>query len=709
MGGKMTKKTYKHWQLDTDIDQILWLTLDRQGASVNSLSREVFDELDTALDEVESLKPKAMVLTSGKPKGFIAGADITQFTSLKSQEDALLLIRQAQIVLDKLEALTMPTVAMINGFCLGGGLEVALACRYRVAEDAPSTRIGLPEVKLGIHPGWGGTVRLPKLIGAMKAMSIMLPGAAISASAAKKIGMVDCAVPNRHLLRATRFYALRAPSPSGPKGLAQFSNVSWVRPLLGRLFERQLRNKVQEKHYPSPYAIVRNWVKEGLGENAQLTEAESIAKLMVTDNSRNMVAVFFLQEKLKSLAKSAKLSIKWVHVIGAGTMGGDIAAWCALKGFQVTLQDQTVERIAPAIKRANVLFKKKLKKPRLVQAVMDRLQPDVQGYGLKKADLVIEAIFEDLAAKQALYKTIEPQLKSTAIIASNTSSIPLDELNQSLKNPERLVGIHFFNPVSKMPLVEVVLGKKTSGDTQNQAKAFVGKIGKLPLPVSSKPGFLVNRVLMPYLMEAMMLANEGAALEAIDNAALDFGMPMGPIELADKVGLDVCLSVAENLLQHYGGELPNKLKQLVKDGHLGVKTGRGFYSYANGRKIVERSKEALHALPYMSDRMILRMLNESVACLEEGVVESKELLDAGMVFGTGFSPFRGGPMRYASSQGYQYIAERLAGFEKEYGKRFKPHSGWEKLTIKNKPIESKKIQKNKAEKKQVQKTDKETL
>ena len=338
-----------------------------------------------------------------------------------------------------------------------------------------------------------------------------------------------------------------------------------------------------------------------------------------------------------------------MHVIGAGIMGGDIAAWCALRGLQVTLQDQNVERIAPAIARAHTLYTKQLRKPRLIQAAMDRLIPDPEGAGLKRADLVIEAVFEQLDVKQALMKEIEAKAPADAIIATNTSSIPLHEINRVMQKPQRLIGIHFFNPVAKMELVEVVYDQKTSGDMIQRACGFVNQIGRLPLPVTSSPGFLINRVLMPYLLEAVQLLEEGYLPEVIDDAACAFGMMMGPIELADTVGLDICLAVAKNLTAHFGGIVPATLQKKVADGHLGrkSKTG-GFYRYAKG-KIVKKHVALGQKHPELADRLIATMIKESRMCLDEGVVADADLLDAGMIFATGFAPFRGGPMHYAES------------------------------------------------------------
>jgi 3-hydroxyacyl-CoA dehydrogenase / enoyl-CoA hydratase / 3-hydroxybutyryl-CoA epimerase len=674
-------KTYENFKLDTDADGILWLAVDRAGAKVNSLSYAVFEELDAIIDEVAQNRPTGVIIYSAKKQGFIAGADITQFTQLESVDQAYKIIRQAQVILDKLEALPMPTVAMINGFALGGGCELALACTYRIAEDSAKTVIGLPEVKLGIHPGWAGTVRLPKLIGAPKAMGIILPGRALKARAAAKMGMIDAAVPERELKRAARYFVMNKPPKHKASFVESMTNWPGIRSILGNTMRKKLRAKISEAHYPAPFAVINNWVKDGVGAQAQLTEVNSIAKLLVHPCSRNLVRVFFLQDQMKALAKGIKFKPAHVHVIGAGTMGGDIAAWCALRGMYVTVQDQSPERIAPAIKRAYKLFKKKLRKPNLVQAAMDRLQPDVAGDGVPRADVIIEAVFENLEVKQKIFKDLELRAKPEAVLATNTSSIPLDDISTVMQDPSRLIGIHFFNPVSMMPLVEVVKADKSDADVVKKGLAFVGKISRQPLPVKSSPGFLVNRVLMPYLMEAMMLLEEGVPAHIVDKAAMKFGMPMGPVTLADTVGLDVGLAVAQNLATVYGGTVPAKLQEMVKAGNLGKKSGQGFYEYKNGKKVsAKESGSSPISNEDITDRLVLRMVNESVACLREGVVDDKDLLDAGMIFGTGFAPFRGGPIHYAEARGTDDVMKRLHDLEKQCGERFKADAGWDILT-----------------------------
>jgi 3-hydroxyacyl-CoA dehydrogenase / enoyl-CoA hydratase / 3-hydroxybutyryl-CoA epimerase len=684
----MSISEYRNWTLKTDEQNILWLEFDRENQAVNSFSQDVMQELDTILDSVHQLNPKGVVITSAKKTGYIAGADITQFSTLSTEEEAFSLIRQGQLVFNKLEQLPMPTVALINGFCLGGGYEMALACRYRVALNEPKVKIGLPEVKLGLQPGWGGTVRLPKLIGPVNAMDIMLNGKAVSPRSAKRLGMVDTIVPERQLKRAACYYIENKPTKQSMGFKDQCMSLSFIRPLIAKICYQKLASKnILESHYPAPFAIIERWVKDFGQPCAMENEARSIAQLMVTSTARNLLRVFFLQNTMKELAQGSVFRAKHVHVIGAGTMGGDIAAWCALRGLHVTLQDQTPERIAPAIKRAYRLFSKKLKKPRLIQQAMDRLQSDVKGTGVRGADVIIEAIFEDLSVKQELFQHIEKEARAEAILATNTSSIPLEDIADVLTNPERLIGIHFFNPVSKMPLVEVVQSKLNDQQLVKSAAAFVKQISRSPLVVRSSPGFLVNRLLMPYLNEAMKLFEEGVPKETIDQVALDFGMPMGPIVLADTVGLDICLSVATNLCEHFGGAVSPRLQEMVNQGKLGLKSGEGFYRYdGKGKPIKAKSTPAAEQKRQdVVNRLILVMLNEAVACLSEEVVASKDLLDAGMIFGAGFAPFRGGPMQYAKDRGFSEIITKLHELAAQHGERFKPHEGWDHFVAVDSP------------------------
>ena len=676
----MDNTNHIHFRAETDSDNIVWLHFDKADGATNVLNAEVFAQLDQHLQNIAAQCPRGLVILSDKANGFIAGADITAFTKVTSRKQALEFLRMGQDVFNRLEALPFPTVALIHGFCLGGGTELSLACRYRVSRDDPGTRLGLPEVKLGIHPGWGGSARMVPLLGGLKAMDLILSGRSIDGRTGKRMGLVDMVVPERHLQDAARKLVFDAPQPHQPAWYDRLSNNVLVRPLLASVFAKQVAKRASKQHYPSPYAMIDIWRKHATDKTAMLTaEAESLAELITGITAQNLVRVFFLQEQLKSLGKDKSWTPKYVHVIGAGTMGGDIAAWCAFRGFHVTLQDQSPERIAPAMKRAYALFKRKLKRPLPINAAMDRLMPDHNGIGVARADIVIEAIFEDAEVKRSLYEDIEPRMKPDAILATNTSSIPLEELTSALQKPERLVGLHFFNPVAMMQLVEVVNGESTSAAVSARAMAFTRKIDRLPLPVTSTPGFLVNRILMPYLMEAVVLEAEGVPPVLIDKAATSFGMPMGPVQLADTVGLDICLHVAEILADHFNAEIPQRLRKLVKDGNLGRKSGRGFYQYKKGKPIKPKAGSGNWNMEEITNRLVLRLLNESVSCLRENVVSEKDLLDAGMIFGTGFAPFRGGPMHHLDAVGAKALYKQLETLKSLRGDRFTPDPGWQAL------------------------------
>lgn len=671
----------KNWRLERDGDKIAWLHFDMADAGANVLSKDVLEELDKILNGLAKEPPRGLIILSDKPGGFIAGADINEFTKLEGAQDAEELIQRGQAVFDLLESLPFPTVSLIHGFCLGGGLELALACRYRVAEEASTTRLGLPEVQLGIHPGFGGTVRLPPLVGSVAAMDLMLTGKTVDVWKAKKMGLVDFAVPSRHL-KVQAAQCILAPPPASPVPWKKhLENHSLARPLLRRFFQRQVEQKAPIEHYPAPHAVIDLWAKYAHRPKTMMKEeARSVARLITGTTARNLVRVFFLRERLKSLGRAKDFNGSHVHVVGGGIMGGDIAAWCALSGFRVTLQDREAKFLENAMKRAHQLFQKRLRPSRLARDAMDRLMPDIRGYGVSEADVVIEAIFEDVKVKQALFREIEPQLKDGAILATNTSSIPLEEMGQALSRPSRLVGIHFFNPVAKMPLVEIVAGAATGEEELKRASAFVRRIDRLPLPVKSAPGFLVNRVLMPYLMEAVTLVEEGTAPEVIDRAATDFGMPMGPILLADTVGLDICLHVGNILSGSLKGTVPKRLRELVESGRLGVKSGQGFYNHALKKTWFPKKKTVGAPSKDMADCLLLRIFNEAVACLREGVVGDADLLDAGVIFGTGFAPFRGGPLQHCRSVGISAIQKRLEELESRYGERFHPDPGWENLS-----------------------------
>lgn len=644
-----------YFRIEQDQENIVWLHLDMPDSGANVLTADALAGLERALDEIKALMPKGLVLLSDKKSGFVAGADVKAFAQVQDVSEAATQIRHAHAVFQRLENMACPTLALIHGYCLGGGLELALACQYRVVRDDEATRLGFPEVRLGLFPGFGGSVRSLQRIGHLKAMQMMLSGRSVSGRRAKQMGLATLAVPQRQL-KAAAIQVLRQQPAAKPLGLVNgIVGNALIRPLMAKIFYRQTAKLVNPAHYPAPFALIEHWQKYAQDADAMYeSEVLQVSRLLTGNTAQNLIRVFLLQDELKKLGTGHDFlpdsEAAHVHVVGGGVMGGDIAAWCALKGLVVTLQDREPKYLTRAIQRAHQLFKKKLKNRYSVQAAMDRLIADHGSQGIAKADVVIEAIYEDADAKKALYRNIEPRMKAGAILATNTSSIPLQQLSSDLANPERLVGLHFFNPVAKMPLLEIVAQPLTEAVTINKALAFAHRIGKLPIPVTSTPGFLVNRVLMPYLLEAVKQYEEGIEAVIIDLAAEDFGMPMGPIELADTVGLDICLSVAEKISETDDQAVPSVLKQLVGQQKLGRKNKQGFYQWKKGKALKPKSTKPHPPLSDLADRMIMRLIEEAQQCLDEGVVENAELLDAGVIFGTGFAPFTGGPMHYMKTK-----------------------------------------------------------
>ena len=669
-------------RLEVDADNVGWLTLDKPGSSANTLGRAVLLELQQQLQLLERRPLRGLVLRSGKPAGFIAGADIREITTLGSEATAIELVTLGQGIFSRLEALPFPTIAAMHGYALGGGLELALACRYRVAVGDSKLSLGLPEVQLGLHPGFGGTVRSVRLLGVRPAMSLMLTGRSVRADQALRLGLVDALVANREELEASARQILRvAPPPHRAPWLERLLSCPGVRLLLRPVLLRQVAARARREHYPAPYAMVDLWAKYGAhGAAAMNAEARSFVALLQGESARNLIRVFLLQDRLKALAGKSAAPLERIHVIGAGVMGGDIAAWCALRGLAVTLQDRELQLIEPALARARSLFDKRLSSPAERTAALGRLRADVEGAGVAGANIVIEAIFEDLEAKRALYAAAEPQMRAGAVLASNTSSLTLESLAATLTDPGHLVGLHFFNPVPQMPLVEVVHFPPTRPDVLATAMALTRRIDKLPLPCRSSPGFLVNRVLFPYLFEALHAAGEGIAFNAIDRAAVEFGMPMGPIELSDVVGLDVLLHVGEIVTRELRKQAPayvQTVRELVQQKKLGRKSAQGFYPWRDGK--IVRPAERGTAPEDLSDRLILALVNECVACLREAIVEDADLIDAGVIFGTGFAPFRGGPLTYARARGIEACVARLEDLASRHGERFRPDAGWSAL------------------------------
>ena len=676
--GRDVSSRYHHFRLNRDADGVAWLLFDREGSSANTLSADVIGELDRVLAELEEQRPTGLVIRSAKTSGFIAGADVNEFRGASDPKLVEEEIGRAHAVIDRLEALRVPTVAVIHGFCLGGGLEVALACQMRIAISG--ARFGFPEIMLGLHPGLGGTVRFTQLVNPMQAMTMMLTGKTIDARKAKSLGLVDAVTEERHVRNAVKDAMSGRLKRAKPGPLNTILNLGPVRGFLASRMRAEAEKAAPHENYPAPDALIDLWERRGGNKRAMLAaEKTSFAYLMVTPAAQNLIRVFFLREQIKKLAGSGN-KIEHVHVIGAGAMGGDIAAWCASQDMRVTLADMKAEPIAGAMKRAAELFGKIMRKRTAVRDALDRLIPDMVGEGVRSADLIIEAVPEKLELKRKVYASLEPKMKPGAILATNTSSIPLQDLRTTLAKPERLLGLHFFNPVSRLQLVEVVSHDGTDAQLLKEALAFDGAIDRLPLPVKSSPGFLVNRALTPYMLEAMVMLDEKIDKSVIDAAAKKFGMPMGPIELADQVGLDICLDVGDMLRSKFGDMLPPTpawLRDKVANGELGRKTGKGFYTWKDGKADTGGMSTISEPSAEMIDRLILPMSNVCVACLREGIVDNADVVDGAVIFGTGYAPFHGGPLNYARTRGVDNVVATLRTLAEKFGGRFTPDAGWE--------------------------------
>ncbi len=643
----------KHWHFEIDFENIAWAVFHQQGASTNTFGAETTRELEQIVSAAEEAakrgEAKGLIFVSGKDKAFIAGADIREFENLTREKDVEDTVRQVTSIFDRIETMPIPVIAAIHGYCLGGGLEFAMACHYRIATRDDATRIGLPEVKLGIIPGLHGTVRMIKLAGAMAAMENMLTGRLLRPSAARAIGLVDSLVPSKLELRWAARKAVQQKRRSKP--LPFWKRAMSQPPLRGLLASRMRKataEKVCEDHYPAPFKLIELFEKYGGDPRRQaIAETRYFAPLMVSDTSRNLRRVFHLSEMLKNEAPKDGFRPQRVHVVGAGTMGGDIAAWCVISGMEVSLQDQTQEQVEKALGRAKSLFKKRMRGRGEADTAMARLYADVSGKHVPRADVIIEAIFENLEAKQKLFQALEGRAKPGALLASNTSSIPIEDIARGMRDPGRLIGLHFFNPVPQMPLVEVVRGPDSHEQEVRRGCTFVTAIGKFPLITKSTAGFLVNRVLAPYMFGAITRVEEGTPKEKIDAAAEKFGMPMGPIELVDTVGLDIAKHVAENL----GFETPanSQFARLVAEGKLGKKSNEGFYSWVDGKAQKAPGEFDAAELDKLGKELVKPLIDECEKCLAEGVVLDADHVDAGVIFGTGFAPFRGGPLHYRDS------------------------------------------------------------
>ena len=680
---------------------IAYLLLNKPRSSANVLDTKFFAELNAHLDEIEKdTAIKGVIFHSAKPAIFIAGADLNAFKKHALDPAALTeLIQMGQAAFNRIKALKATTVAAIHGVCLGGGLELALACDYRIVSSDKVTKLGLPEVNLGILPAWGGSTRLPRLIGLPKALAAILSGKVYSARQAVKLGLADSSTHKENLLTRSKDLAILPKSRTRKLPLfMQFGVHSHLgKQLVARKARAQLLKKTRG-HYPAPLQAL-DVIVDGLNESEKRgleREQKGFLELIKTETCKNLVQLFFLQERAKKQQIQIEedlLPVNKAAVLGAGVMGAGIAQWLSAKKIPVVWKEIDHGQLARGMHQVHSLFNKAVRRHKFTrleaQQGLDRITPLAVSTPLQQVDLVVEAIVEKLEIKQAVLTELEAQIPPSTVLATNTSALSITEMAQSLRHPERLVGIHFFNPVHRMQLVEIVQGEATSALTLARALAFVKAIGKLPILVQDRPGFLVNRILMPYLMEAVQLLDEGYAAHVIDQVMLEFGMPMGPLRLIDEVGLDVAHHVAEDLGQRLTHLNPpsNTLKTLLKEKTLGRKTGAGFYRYNSKGKVIEPnptlSKSTLDPdsgqLGNLIDRMVLAMVNEAARCLEEKVVRTPEDVDFGMILGTGWAPFRGGPLRYADSIGAERLVEHLRRLEKAQGAFFRPCALLEKL------------------------------
>ena len=679
------------------------LVMDDPARRVNVIDEAAIASLEAALGELERATAlEGVVLISGKNGSFIAGADVGAIGSMTDRAQVLAMIRRAHAAFGRLAALPAPTVAAIHGVCLGGGTELALACDSRIATEESVTQIGLPETLLGIFPGFGGTTRLPRLIGLRAALDLILTGRSLDARRAEKLGLVARAVPGAWLTEyAHRRLTELAARPAGRRRDAWRSRgaADWL--IEGNLFGRQIvfrgaRSMTQARtqgHYPAPLAAIRvielGWgrpIEEGLK-----LEADWVSDLVVGPVCKNLVRIFRLSERAKKddvadpSIKPAEL--RTLALVGAGVMGGGIAELASRSGLTVRVRDIQPASLVKALQTVRSIITERSKRRRGATTERDnqlaRVQPTLELTGLKRADVAIEAVVEDLDIKRRVFGELEVRMRDDALLATNTSSLSVNALADGLEHPERFCGFHFFNPVHRMPLVEVVRGAKTGDAALVTAVALARRLGKTPVVVNDAPGFVVNRILMPYLREAMHLLEEGYALAEIDASMRRFGMPMGPFEVVDEVGLDVAAKVASVLAKAFPDRMSAApaLEQLVPRGDSARRTGWAFTAIvANSAKpdpeIVARlglTRERRASNPdVLSERMVLAMINEAAHCLEDGVVADAGMLDLAIIFGAGFPPFRGGLLRHADSLGLANVEARLTALRAERGERYAP-------------------------------------
>lgn len=693
----MTDRTFT---LSVREDQIGVITMDIAGESMNVLKAAFADEIQQLLAEIKSNSQlKGLVFISGKPDSFIAGADITMLDGCKTAAEAEEIGRMGQQMFAQLEQLPIPLVAAIHGPCLGGGLELALACHARVASSDNKTVLGLPEVQLGLLPGSGGTQRLPRLIGVQKALDMILTGKQLRAAQAKKAGLVDEVVPNSILLEAAVKRALKGKPQREPVKLNLVGKVlertPFGRNVLFSQAEKQTLKKTQG-NYPAPLKILQV-IKTGIENGMQAglaAEAKAFGELCMTPESAALRILFFAttQMKKESGAGDAKpLKVRKAAVLGGGLMGGGIANVTATKGgIAVRLKDINQQGIANALKYSYSLLEKKLKRRFISKAELQKQMSLITGTtdysGFHDVDIVVEAVFEDLALKQQMVADIEQHCAEHTVFASNTSSLPIAQIAAKASRPENVIGLHYFSPVDKMPLVEVIAHDKTSAQTIATTVAFARKQGKTPIVVKDGAGFYVNRILALYMNEAAAMLLEGEPVEKLDKALVKFGFPVGPVTLLDEVGIDVGAKISPILASELGERFtaPAAFDKLLSDGRKGKKSEKGFYLYGkNSKKGKKQVDESVYTVlgvtpaprlnsEEISSRCMVQMLNEAVRCLEEGIIASARDGDIGAIFGIGFPPFLGGPFRYIDQMGAAALVAQLRNLESRFGSRFTP-------------------------------------
>ena len=689
------------------------ITFDAVGSKANTLGTPIMLRLfDLFLDVEKDRDIRSLLFISKKPTIFIAGADISEILTFAKSPDAAKSLMKLQAVYNFLEALPIPTMAAIHGASMGGGTELALACDYRMITDAPETRIGLPEVQLGILPGWGGTQRLPRLIGLEKSLDLILSGRTVDGKTAKKYGLADKLVPKEYLEAKAMAWAEELAN-SGTKRPAHHKDIKerllesvparWV------VFD-QAKKKLLEKtkgHYPAPLKaleVVKKTYGGDLQEGLKI-EAQGFAELVKTPESANLINLFFLTEKVKkdkgTTAGVAGAEVHRAAVLGAGTMGGGVAQLFAAKKVRVRMKDINWDAIAKGYAAAYKIFKKQLDRRKMKKNEVDNIMARIEGTttfaGFKEIDLVVEAIVEDLEVKKKVFKELDAMTRPNAVLATNTSSLSVSAMAEGCKNPERIVGMHFFNPVDKMPLVEVIRGKDSSDEAVATVFQFAKKLGKTPIVVKDSPGFLVNRILVPYLNEAVHLMAEGVEVTDIDRLMENFGMPMGPCALMDEIGLDVGVKVSKIFYGAFGDRMkpPPLMETVTVDGRYGKKSGKGIYLYEKGSKKgtpdptltnklgIPKRPENLND-DIVEKRLLYVMVNEAARCLEENLVRDVSDIDVGMIFGTGFAPFRGGLLRWADGIGAESIVADLELLSRNYSPRFAPSNYLQRLAVGNK-------------------------